>query len=88
MKTETVRARIAPDLKHDVEQVLMSLGFSFSEAIEIFLRQVKLKRGIPFDIRVPNDVTLKTFENTASGKNLTRHKSAKAMFEKLGREHC
>ncbi len=85
MKTATVRARIEPQLKHDAEQVLMSLGFSFSEAIEIFLRQVKLNRGIPFDIRVPNNVTLKTFEDTDKGRNLVRHKSAKAMFEKLGR---
>jgi DNA-damage-inducible protein J len=85
MKTATVRARIEPQLKYDAEQVLMSLGFSFSEAIEIFLRQVKLNRAIPFEIRVPNDVTLKTFEDTDKGKNLTRHKSAKAMFEALGR---
>ena len=85
MKTETVRARIEPQLKHDAEQILISLGFSFSEAIEIFLRQVKLNRGIPFDIRVPNDVTLQTFADSDKGKNLTRHKSAKAMFEKLGR---
>ncbi len=85
MKTATVRARIEPQLKHDAEQVLMSLGFSFSEAIEIFLRQVKLNRCIPFDIRVPNNVTLKTFEDTDKGRNLVRHKSAKAMFEKLGR---
>lgn len=85
MKTATVRARIEPQLKHDAEQVLMSLGFSFSDAIEIFLRQVKLNRGIPFEIRLPNEVTLKTFEDTDKGRNLTRHKSAKTMFEKLGR---
>ena len=85
MKTATVRARIEPGLKHDAEQVLVKLGFSFSEAIEIFLRQVKLNRGIPFDIRIPNDVTLKTFEDTDKGKNLVHHKNAKAMFEKLGR---
>lgn len=85
MKTDTIRARIEPQLKYDVEQVLISLGFSFSEAIEIFLRQVKLTRSIPFEIRVPNDVTLKTFEDTDKGNNLVHHKSAKAMFEKLGR---
>ena len=54
MKTMTVRARIEPNLKHDVEHVLSELGLSFSEAIELFLRQVKLNNGIPFDIRIPN----------------------------------
>lgn len=84
MKTETVRARIEPDLKHDVALVLDELGLSFSEAIELFLRQVKLNRGIPFDIKIPNKVTLKTFEDTDSGKNLVRHKNATDMFNELG----
>jgi DNA-damage-inducible protein J len=84
MKTETVRARIEPKLKHDVELVLTELGLSFSEAIELFLRQVKLNNGIPFDIRIPNKVTNQTFEDTNKGKNLTRYKNAKDMFDKLG----
>lgn len=84
MKTETVRARIEPKLKHDVELVLTELGLSFSEAIELFLRQVKLNNGIPFDIRIPNKVTNQTFEDTNKGKNLKRYKKAKDMFDKLG----
>ena len=83
-KTETVRARIEPKLKHDVEFVLDELGLSFSEAIELFLRQVKLNNGIPFEISIPNKVTLKTFEDTERGKNVIRHKSAKKLFKKLG----
>jgi DNA-damage-inducible protein J len=71
-------------LKHDVGLLLAELGLTFSEAIELFLRQVKLNNGIPFDIRVPNTETLKTFEDTDEDKHLTRHKSNKAMFTKLG----
>lgn len=84
MKTATVRARIEPKLKHDVESVLAQLGLSFSEAIELFLTQVKLNNGIPFDIRIPNKATQKTFEDTNKGKNLKRYKNAKDMFDKLG----
>lgn len=84
MKTTTVRARIEPKLKHDVESVLAQLGLSFSVAIELFLRQVKLTHGIPFDIRIPNKVTTQTFEETNKGKKLTRYKNAKDMFNKLG----
>jgi len=85
MKTETVRARIEPKLKHDVELVLSQLGLSFSEAIELFLRQVKLNHGIPFDIRIPNKATKQTFEDTNKGKKLKRYKSSKDFFDKLGR---
>ena len=84
MKTATVRARIEPELKHDVETVLTLLGLSVSEAIEMFLRQVKLRNGIPFEIRIPNEITTQTFEDTDNGKNLTRHNNAKDMFDKLG----
>ena len=84
MKTATVRARIEPKLKHDVESVLTQLGLTFSEAIELFLVQVKLNNGIPFDIRIPNKVTQKTFEDTNKGKNLKRYKNSKDMFNKLG----
>lgn len=84
MKTETVRARIEPRLKHDVELVLTELGLSFSEAIELFLRQVKLNKGIPFEIRIPNKMTTQTFEDTNKRKKLKRYKSSKDMFDKLG----
>lgn len=84
MKTETVRARITPALKHDVEIVLDELGLTFSEAIELFLRQIKLNRGIPFDIKIPNSVTLETFSDTDKGKNLNKYKTPDDMFNKLG----
>ena len=84
MKAATVRARIDEELKVDVEHVLGELGLSVSEAISLFMAQIKLRRGIPFEISVPNSVTLKTFKDTDSGKNLIRCKNSKDMFEKLG----
>jgi len=83
MKTETVRARIDANLKHEVGLVLDELGLSFSIAIELFLKQVRLNRGIPFKIKIPTKMTLKTFEETDQGKNLIRHKSSEHMFKKL-----
>ncbi|HEX4045073.1 MAG TPA: type II toxin-antitoxin system RelB/DinJ family antitoxin [Gammaproteobacteria bacterium] len=84
IKTTTVRARIEPRLKHDVEGVLAKLGLTVSEAIELYLRQIQLNHGIPFEIRIPNKTTQKTFTDTDKGKNLTRYKNAQEMFEDLG----
>lgn len=84
MKTTTVRARIEPKLKLEVEHVLTQLGLTFSEAIELFLHQVKLNKGIPFDIRIPNEETLKAFAETNQRKNLSQYKNANEMFKKLG----
>lgn len=84
MKTATVRARIEPELKADVGAVLATLGLSFSEAIELFLHQIKLNKGIPFELRVPNEVTLNTFRATDQHQQLTQHANADEMFKELG----
>lgn len=83
MKTATVRARIEPELKIEVESILTELGLSTSEAIEIYLRQIKLVQGIPFEVRIPNLITQETFEHTNRGENLNYYKDAKDMFKKL-----
>ncbi|MGH6896890.1 MAG: type II toxin-antitoxin system RelB/DinJ family antitoxin [Geminicoccaceae bacterium] len=56
-KTETIRARVEPELKREAEGVLKSLGLNASEAITLFYRQVALRRGLPFEIRLPNETT-------------------------------
>lgn len=79
-----IRARIEPDLKKDVEQIFEKLGLSATDAISIFYRQVKIQNGIPFDLKIPNETTLQTFQDTDSGKNLVRCKDLSAMYKKLG----
>ena len=53
-KSETIRARVEPGLKRDAEAVLKKIGLTSSEAITLFLTQVKLTKGLPFPLRVPN----------------------------------
>jgi DNA-damage-inducible protein J len=59
MKTEMVRARVSSELKHDSEIVLAQLGMSMSDAIRIFLSQVKLRNEFPVELKIPNSETLK-----------------------------
>ena len=83
-KSATVRARIEPKLKAEVETLFHQLGLSTTEAINIFYNQVQLRKGLPFDVVVPNKTTEKTFRDTDAGKNLTRCESVDDMFDKLG----
>jgi DNA-damage-inducible protein J len=85
-KTATVRARIEPDLKADVEKVLDRLGLSTTEAINLFFSQIHLRRGLPFQVEIPNETTLRTFEATDRGEDLHAHDSLEEMFEAL--EKC
>jgi len=54
----TVRARIDMDLKQDVEKILSEIGISTSQAITIFMKGIKRERGIPFELKIPNEETL------------------------------
>jgi len=46
--------RINDKIKEEVLPILEELGISLSEAINIFLHQVKLSNGIPFELRKKN----------------------------------
>ena len=52
-KTTNVFARVEPDLKMQAETVLGELGIPMSNAISLYLRQIVLQRGIPFEIKLP-----------------------------------
>ena len=52
-RTSNVFARVEPELKDQAENVLSQLGIPMSSAIGLFLRQVVLQRGIPFDMKLP-----------------------------------
>ena len=56
-KTETIRARIEPELKREAEALFSQLGLSAAEAIRLFYKQATLQRGLPFAVRLPNAET-------------------------------
>ena len=50
--------RIDEDIKKDVIPILSNLGISLSEAINMFLHQIKLNNGIPFELKLKTPVEL------------------------------
>ena len=82
-RTATVRARVEPRLKADVDKLLHRLGVSTTEAINLFYAQIRLRRGLPFPIEVPNETTRRTFEATDRGEDLHAYDSLDEMFEAL-----
>lgn len=85
-KTAMIRARIEPDLKEEVEALFMRLGLSVTDAINIFYKQVRFHKGLPFEVRIPNRATVRTMKKTNAGKELTRHESLEALRKHLGFE--
>ena len=63
-RTDTVRARISPELKNSVERIFSSLGMNSSQAIVLFFKQVELHNGLPFEVRIPPKPILNMAEMT------------------------
>ncbi|MCX6991805.1 MAG: type II toxin-antitoxin system RelB/DinJ family antitoxin [Kiritimatiellaeota bacterium] len=83
-KTAVIRARIEPELKQDAEGIFGRLGVSTTQAIAIFYKQVVLRKGLPFNVAIPNETTRRTFEATEAGRDVILCKNAEDMFKKLG----
>lgn len=83
-KAATIRARVTPELKSSAENIFKELGLSTTEAITLFYRQVTMRRGLPFEVRIPNEETAETMRKTDAGEDLHYAESAEDLFEQLG----
>jgi DNA-damage-inducible protein J len=86
-KTTTIRARIEPKLKAEAEAVLAKLGLTPSDAIRLLYHQVRLTKGLPFEIaieRTPNATTRRALRDSAKGKGVRRFADKDAFFRSLG----
>ncbi len=52
-RTSNVFARVEPEVKEQAEMILNQLGIPMSNAVGMFLRQVVIQRGIPFEMKLP-----------------------------------
>ena len=85
-KTDTLHIRIEPKIKQKAEKTLNELGLSITEAINVFLNQVILHDGIPFEIKKPkyNKETIQALEDTKNNINQSQpFNNVNDMFEEL-----
>lgn len=58
--------------KEKAQEIFKEYGLGLSEAFNIFLTQSVLQRGIPFEIKIPNDETLKAIKDARKNKNMQK----------------
>lgn len=85
-KSAFLNARIDPDLKTRAEKVLAGVGVSASQAITMFYRQVVLRRGLPFDVCLPNAETLAAFKEIEDGGGEVYEGSTEDIFDEILKE--
>ena len=83
-KTANLNVRMDPELKEEVQSILDTLGISTTEAVRAYFKQIKLHQGIPFELRIPNELTQKTLQQLRDSKEVDRFDSTEDLFDDLG----
>ena len=82
-KTDVIQARIDPEVKSKAKKILDKLNMSMSEAIAVYLTQITLHNGIPFEIKIPNELTAETLKKSEEGKELHTVTGTGELFREL-----
>jgi len=82
MKDTSVRVRVNAHLKKDVVKILDHLGLNVSDVVNALFSQIKLQKGIPFNLQVPNRTTLKAMQ-AADKRKTFKAKSVNALMDDL-----
>ena len=85
-KTAYINTRVEPKLKRDAQKVLKEVGVNTTDAVEMFLHQVVIQQGIPFEVRKPNKETLKAIRELRAGKGKVYTGSTKDIFDAILKE--
>lgn len=72
-----------PGLKKETERILDQLGLNTTEAIRIFFKQVIINRGLPFEMKIPNESTHQAIIDSKEGQNLEKFETVEELLEDL-----
>lgn len=83
MAQSNLNIRIDEDVKKQGEKLFADLGMNMTTAINIFLRQAIRKRGIPFEISMPDDGLPKDFDRSRLRRSIADLKTGKGKVHEL-----
>lgn len=82
MSTESTSLRLDKKAKKQAYAVFKEVGLKPAQAFNLFLRQVVIRGGLPFDVRIPNPETIEAIRELESGKGVTV-KDNQSFYEEL-----
>jgi len=59
-------------MKKKAQEIFKQYGMGLSDAFNIFLSQSVMEKGIPFQIKIPNEETAQVVKDAREGKNMTK----------------
>ena len=67
---ETTSVKLDKAAKEEAKRIFNQLGLTMGEAFNLFLHQVSLNKGLPFEVKIPSRLTKKVIEEAREGKNV------------------
>jgi DNA-damage-inducible protein J len=68
----TTSIKLNPVVKANTKAIFSELGLTMSDAVNIFLKQVELQGGMPFEVKIPNKETLRAIKEAKAGINVVK----------------
>ena len=81
MKTQTT-IRVEETSYHQAKEILSQMGLNYSQAISVFNNMIVLNKGLPFELKIPNEKTKQALQEleTRKGKSF---KNVDELFDDL-----
>jgi len=83
MSTTMVHVRVDGKVKDTASKALAAMGMSVSDAVRMLLVRVAAEQALPFEVKVPNSITVKAMRAADRGEG-KRFSSAEALLRDLG----
>lgn len=90
--TTPTQIRIEENTKKQAVELLEGLGLNLSDAVNIFLRQVILQNGLPFEVKYPEDMlefkpeileAMEEAKRISRDPNVKGYTNVKQMFKEI-----
>jgi DNA-damage-inducible protein J len=79
-KSAVIQVRVDEQTKTKAVKILKQLDMTLSQAVSLFLRQIILQKGIPFEVKIPNKQTARAMTKVKNGQELQEVASVDAIF--------
>ena len=67
---ETTSIKLDKATKEEAKHIFKQLGLTMGEAFNLFIHQVTLNKGLPFEVKIPNKLTQKVIKEARQGKHV------------------
>jgi DNA-damage-inducible protein J len=82
-KTATLTVRIDAQVKREAQEVLKQLGLTTTQAISMYLNQIRVEKALPYHPHIPNAETERAILDALEGKNLHTAENIDDLFAQL-----